>query len=319
LNRHPTDFKSRVRALIAHQMESWPALSAAVAGMAEVRDKRLTIKKSEVIAQFNPNRIVSTAARVDASTIKQRPCFLCLENLPPEEKGIAFGDDLVALCNPFPVLKNHLVVSARRHTPQAIEGGFGSMLDLAGELGGDWFTLYNGPRCGASAPDHRHFQACSGELPPVFRDVESWDRRIIYESTAIEVFFLESYRLNLLVAVGGGREALIDWFNLALDRLAEATGATEEPMINLVVTYDDGGWTAIVFPRSKHRPACYYAEGEARLTVSPAAIDLAGVLVVPQAEHFKRIGARDVERILTEVALDDARFENWVRRLEAQR
>jgi len=112
-----------------------------------------------VLAQFNPRRIVSTTAGVDSATIGQRPCFLCSENLPPEEKGIEFGEDFIVLCNPFPVLRDHLVITARRHIPQAIEGSFGALLDLSRELGAEWFTVYNGPKCGASAPDHLHFQA----------------------------------------------------------------------------------------------------------------------------------------------------------------
>ncbi|MFN0108097.1 MAG: DUF4922 domain-containing protein, partial [Blastocatellia bacterium] len=108
------------QALIAQQVASWPMLREAVAGLEQVAFKHFTIKDSDVFAQFNPARIVSTAATVDAATISQRPCFLCADNLPPEEKGIAFGDRFVMLCNPFPVLLDHLVIAAREHTPQAI-------------------------------------------------------------------------------------------------------------------------------------------------------------------------------------------------------
>ncbi len=316
LKKAAPDFRARSQALIAQQVDAWPMLRAAVVGLAEVESKKLSVKGSEVFAQFNPDRIVSTAARVDAATIDQRPCFLCVENLPPQEKGIAFGFDFVELCNPFPVLKNHLVIAARRHTPQIIEGNFGILLDLAKELGDEWFALYNGPKCGASAPDHLHFQACSRELPPIIHDIERWDRRAIIETKTIEAFTLRNYRINLLTVRGRDRGELIDWFDFALHHLTETTDASAEPMINLIATCDDGRWTVIVFPRGKHRPSRYDAEGDAKLMVSPAAIDLAGVLVVPQQEHFARITGPDVEQVYAEVTLNNSQFESWIKCLE---
>jgi hypothetical protein len=302
------DFHARVRALIRHQRATWPALSRATAALDEVQYKPLRVRGSEVFAQFNPARIVSTSAKVDAASIKERPCFLCPQHLPAEEKGVEFGANLVVLCNPFPVLRDHLVVSSREHTPQRISGNFGALLDLTRELGAEFFTLYNGPACGASAPDHLHFQACSRERLPIARDVESWERRVVTRGEGLEVFTLPGYRLNVLVARGEGREALRGWFEQAVGRLAAVTNAIGEPLLNLVATYGGGAWTVYLFPRERHRPACYFAEGEARLLVSPAGIDLAGVIVVPDPRHFARITAHDLESIFREVTLGDARF-----------
>ena len=302
------DFRHRVIGLLAHQKQSWPMLREAIAGFGEIKSKKLWVKNSIVHAQYNPQRIVSTSASVDAAAIKQRPCFLCPENLPPEEKGIDAGNDFVVLCNPFPVLKNHTVIAARRHIPQLIEGNFDLILDLSLDLGEEWFTLYNGPRCGASAADHLHFQACSREALPIIPEIEIWERRQIKQIGAIDAFTLQDYRINLLAARSSERKVLFNWFNNALNKLADVMKETEEPMINMIVTYNDPRWTVIIFPRGKHRPSCYDAEGESRLTVSPAAIDLAGVLVVPKAEDFARIKVGDVEKIYTEVSLDDERF-----------
>jgi hypothetical protein len=302
------DFHARVRALIREQQETWPMLSRATAALDAVQYKPLGVKGSEVFAQFNPARAVSTAAKVDAATIKERPCFLCPASLPAEEKGVEFGANFVALCNPFPVLRDHLVISSREHTPQSVDGHFGVLLDLARELGEEFFALYNGPACGASAPDHLHFQACSRERLPIARDVEAWGRRAVARGEGLEVFTLPGYRVNVLVARGDAREALSGWFDQTLRRLAAVTQASGEPMLNLVATYGRGAWTVYLFPRERHRPACYFAEGEARLLVSPGAIDLAGVVVVPDPQHFARITARDLESIFGEVTLDDARF-----------
>ncbi|MCI0664602.1 MAG: DUF4922 domain-containing protein [Acidobacteria bacterium] len=294
-------------------------LREATEGLSEVEYKKLSVKGSEVLAQFNPKRIVSTAARVDTATIQQRPCFLCAENLPPEEKGIEFGQDFIVLCNPFPVLRNHLVITARRHIPQGIEGNFDKLLDLSRELGDQWFTVYNGPKCGASAPDHLHFQACSRETLPILREIECWNRQAIFRTSAVEAFILRNYRINLMVARGNDYRVLINYLESALGQLARVTNVSEEPMINLIVTCEDRGWTVILFPRSKHRPSCYDAEGGARLTVSPAAIDLAGVLVVPRPEHFARISAEDVEKIYAEVTLDNERFRELINEEEERK
>src|SRR5215468_971255 len=228
-------FRGLVEALAGQQLATWPMLREAVAGLARVEYKRLQVRGSEVLAQFNPQRIVSTAAKVDAATIKQRPCFLCSENLPPEERGIEFGVDFVALYNPFPVLPRHLVITSRRHIPQVIEGNFGRLLDLALDLGGEFFVIYNGAACGASAPDHLHFQACERKSLPIIREIETWERRSLSNDSGVETFTLKDYRLNALIARGADRAALIKWFDRALRRLAEITGAESEPMINLVV------------------------------------------------------------------------------------
>jgi ATP adenylyltransferase/5',5'''-P-1,P-4-tetraphosphate phosphorylase II len=312
-NNSEPDFRGLVEGLAEQQLATWPMLRDAVAGLARVEYKKVRVRGSEVLAQFNPQRIVSTAAKVDAATIKQRPCFLCAENLPPEERGIAFGADFVALYNPFPVLPRHLVITSRRHIPQTIEGNFGTLLDLALDLGGEFFVLYNGAACGASAPDHLHFQACVRESAPIIPEIDTWERRGLSKNSGVESFTLKDYRVNALVARGNDRLAVYEWFERALRCLAEITGAESEPMINLVVTRGGGRWTVIIFPRSKHRPDRYFADGDAKLTVSPAAIDLAGVLVVPQPDHFSKITSRDVEEIYAEVTLDGAVFDAWLR------
>lgn len=313
LNKSEPDFRNFVEGLAEQQLATWPMLRDAVAGLARIEYKGLSVRGSEVIAQFNPQRIVSTAAKVDAATIRQRPCFLCVENLPPEERGIAFGADFAALYNPFPVLPRHLVITSRRHIPQTIEGNFGTLLDLALDLGGEFFVVYNGAACGASAPDHLHFQASERKSLPIVREIETWERRGLSNDSGIETFTLKDYRLNALIARGNDRSALVEWFDSALQCLAEVTGAESEPMINLVVTRNGVRWTVIVFPRGKHRPARYFAEGAAKLTVSPAAIDLAGVLVVPQPDHFAKITSRDAEEIYAEVTLGAVAFDNWLR------
>ena len=298
-----TNLPTRVAALIQQQLATWPMLNQATQSLEQVQYKDLTVKGSHVRAQFNPARIVSTAAKVDAASIKARPCFLCAQNLPAEEKGVPFGDDYIVLCNPFPVLPDHLVISHRQHTPQAIAPRFEDLLVLTQALGSAYFTLYNGPACGASAPDHHHFQACRRAGVPLFEDVKHWPRDYRVQQADLEVFTLRDYRLQILIASGGKMDTIAAWFAESLNRLAILTGAPTEPLLNLVLTYDANAWTVYLFPRAKHRPACYYAEGDEQLTISPAGIDLTGVLVVPDPNHFARLTTHDVERIYAEITL----------------
>ncbi len=298
-----TDVQSRIAALIAQQLATWPMLRNATETLNQAEYKEFSVKGSKVLAQFNPARIVSTAAKVDAASIKARPCFLCAENLPAEEKGIPFGENYVILCNPFPVLKNHLVISEKSHTPQSILTRFEDFLDLTEAVGDEYFTLYNGASCGASAPDHHHFQACSRDSVPLFDEVENHPREDSKNSDLFSSFTLKDYRLNVLIARGKNKTELVNWFDETIKFLQAKIGTDTEPMLNLVATSDAHGFTVYLFPRAKHRPACYFAEGEKQLTVSPAGIDLTGILVVPNPDHYARISAEDIEKIYAEITL----------------
>jgi ATP adenylyltransferase/5',5'''-P-1,P-4-tetraphosphate phosphorylase II len=308
-----TDLQARVAALLAQQHETWPMLRAGTGALAAVQYRSLQVNGAEVIAQYNPQRLVSTAAQVDATSTRARRCFLCAEHLPLEERGLAWGDDFVILCNPFPVLPNHLVISARSHRPQAIAGSYGTLLDLAAALGEAYWVLYNGPACGASAPDHLHLQAGTRTLLPILHEVEHWPRQQVVQQADQEVFALTGYRLQVLIARGSNRSTLLAWLQHAVAVLGAVTRASDpEPLLNLLVTCEATGWTVYVFPRARHRPTCYFAKGKAKLTVSPAALDLAGVLVVPEADHFTRMRAQDIARIYAEVTLDAPRFAQWL-------
>jgi Domain of unknown function (DUF4922) len=297
-------FAGRVGALLKQQEATWLELREGIAALRSVELRDFNVKKSRVTAQFNPRRIVSTAARVDAASIGQRPCFLCPENLPVEEKGIEFGERFVVLCNPFPVVRNHVVVASVTHIPQRIDGNFGLLLDLTKELGEDYFAIYNGPACGASAPDHLHFQAALRGQLAIVEEARSWPSRRVSEIAAS----LIDYRVNVLVARNSSREVLLAWFGEVYEKLSLLTCVEPEPLLNLIVTFGEGLWTVYLFPRFRHRAESYFAPHQERLTVSPAAIDLGGLLVVPEAEHFARITAADIERIYTEVTLDGERF-----------
>ncbi|MFN0120514.1 MAG: DUF4922 domain-containing protein [Blastocatellia bacterium] len=302
------DFAARVGMLLRQQKATWPQLREATEGLARAEYRTFQVRGSSVLAQNNPRRMVSTAAKVDTASISARPCFLCPANLPAEEQGIVWDRDYVVLCNPFPVLPDHLVIAHRRHRAQSIGDTFTDFLRLARALGPEFFTLYNGPACGASAPDHLHFQACNRATLPIMRDLVTRETRHVAGPAGVEVFHMPGYRLRTLIARGRDEAALAAWFAATYARLARLTAAGAEPMLNLIAVHDGGEWTVILFPRGRHRPSVYYAEGEEKRTISPAGIDLAGVFIVPHPEHFPRLTDEELEQICEEVTLDSNTF-----------
>ncbi len=300
-----------VAALIDQQSETWPLLREGCEAFAQIETKRVRVEESEVVIQHNAQRIRSTGASVDKESVGNRRCFLCADSLPQEEKGIAYGDDLVILCNPFPVLDRHLSIVHREHVPQRIEGNVESLLSLSHDLGSSYFVLYNGPECGASAPDHLHFQACSRELLPIEEGLYD-DEPVMAEDcnyceeaarNSFELFTLGGCGRSVVVFRGGNRDEVAHWVYEVITELALQADKTE-PLINIVCTYDPRVWTVYLFPRAKHRPASFYAEGDERLVVSPGAIDMAGVVVVPERQHFDKIDGERTTAIFSEVSMN---------------
>lgn len=290
--------------LFEHQLDSWPMLRSGVDGLAAAQTKTFRIRWFDVVVRHIPHRIASTTAPVDEASLKGRQCFLCPENLPSEERAVAFDADWIIFCNPFPILDRHLSIVNRRHTPQRIAGQLAAMLELAEALPG-YFVIYNGPECGASAPDHLHFQACSRTLLPIQHDVA--------RSCG---FVLNDYGRRVLVFHGGDKEALVRQLDRTVGILSAVTQRRLEPLINIAAFKGAGAWTACVFPRGKHRPQVFQTK---ELTVSPAAIDLCGIFVVPLERDFAKITANDIEGIFEEVTLPEDQFALAVSRLEEKR
>ena len=310
-----------VNALIEHQKQTWPMLKEGYAALEEMETKRIEVDGSDVVVQHNPKRIRSTAARVDNASIGARACFLCPESLPVEEKAVPYGEDLMILCNPFPVLDRHLSIVHRDHVPQQIEGNVETLLMLARDLAPDFFVLYNGPRCGASAPDHLHFQACSREGLPLEAlladepaEAAHCDYCAMSAREGFELFTLTNGGRTVVVFRGSRAGELAGWVYQTINELARE-GPGGEPMVNVICTYEKSQWTVYLFPRALHRPACFFAEGDDQLLVSPGAIDMAGVLVVPERAHFEKIGAGHAEAIYAEVSMGEDQVIDVVERV----
>jgi hypothetical protein len=243
---------------------------------------------------------VSTFARTDSRSIAQRPCFLCETNLPPEERGVAF-DDLVIMPNPFPAVPEHLTLASREHVPQRLAGRVGSMLSAVHGLGDEYFVLYNGPRCGASAPDHFHFQAGRRAPMPIF------DHSRLDDGTGVSVVAAGA-RVALRIRAATFDDAQT-WFDAALSRLARLDAEPPEPKVNVLATYRHNHFVVLIFPRTRHRPANFFEPGQA-LAISPASLEMAGLVVVCDEYEFARVAASDVESIFEQVCVSETRLRD---------
>lgn len=298
--RMSTLMLDEIEELFKRQLRVWPQLAVGVQGLARAQTRRLRIEWFEVFVHHIPHRIASTTAAVDEVSVARRPCYLCSANLPPEEEGVVFNEDFTIYCNPYPIVARHLTIAHRKHCSQRIANQFGNMLDLAAALPG-YFVIYNGPECGASAPDHMHFQAGSRELFPIERD-----------TAGLTCLAVPNYCRNVFMCRERDRSAAIDRLNGAIDLLAEITSRSE-PLVNIAIFHERGQWTTYLFPRGKHRPDVFYT-GE--LMLSPASIDLCGLLVTPRAHDFETITGEAIAGIFREVTLPEAPFREVARKLE---
>jgi ATP adenylyltransferase/5',5'''-P-1,P-4-tetraphosphate phosphorylase II len=273
--------------LFARQIRDWPLLAAGIEGLSRAKTRPVRIGSYEMLVRHIPHRIASTTAAVDKESVARRPCFLCAENLPREEEGVPFNDFTI-YCNPFPIVERHVTIAHREHRPQQISRHIGTILDLAAALP-EYFIVYNGPECGASAPDHLHFQAGSRVLFPI----ESYVAKS--EGTS-----LLNCDIGAIVFRGDEESRLINRVVRALELLVEVTKKAPEPLVNLAAWYEISSWTVCLFPRSKHRPHVFHT-GE--LTVSPASIDLCGIFVVPLESDFEKVTGEQIASILREVTL----------------
>lgn len=305
-----------VNNLLTRQLASWETAHNNYAALSGVQVKELNVNGIPYKVQFNPARIVSSGAKVDARSIKERKCFLCPANLPPEQEGIPFGGHYLILVNPFPIFPRHLTIPEEAHVDQRIASRFGDMLDLARQLT-DYTIFYNGPRCGASAPDHAHFQAGNKGFMPIEQD---WRRQIagkIADYGQATLCYLNDAPRATLVIESPERETAVRLFDIVYRSLDVKPGE-EEPMMNVLTLFENGKWIVFIFPRAKHRPACYTAEGEDNLLSSPASVDLGGVFITPVEKDFRKITAEDVAQILSEVCLSPTDFHRIRQRIREQ-
>jgi len=299
------DYSHKVRELFNSQLTEWSQARDSYRQLDNVRVRELSFTGYTIAVQFNPGRITSSAAKVDARSIEARPCFLCENNRPPEQKGVPFSDDFIILINPFPIFRRHLTIVSGSHTPQRIAGSFGTMLSLARALP-EYVIFYNGPQCGASAPDHLHFQAGNRGFLPVEKDFGNpllSTKALTARST--ETWLWRGYGRGMVTLKGTDESEIAVLFDNFYEGFARSQPDRPEPMLNILAYHTGNEWIVHIMPRRVHRPACYFAEGDEKILLSPASVDLGGVFITPREEDFTKITDTDIADILTEVCLSE--------------
>jgi hypothetical protein len=289
--------RDRIDALFNEQRKNWPALRDGEAALDHLEKKTLVAEGQSIVVQMNPARRRSTQAKTDALAVVSRACFLCPENMPLEERGVAF-EDLVLLPNPYPVLPLHCTIASREHRPQQIAGRVVAFLRLARAIGPDLAALYNGPRCGASAPDHFHFQCARAHNIPILHQLPIADDQAVAHTSFSRKFFS--------IAATDAAQANVEVEQIIRTRRREEP-STEEPMFNLLAHFDAERYNVLLFPRAAHRPACYFATGADRIRVSPAILEMCGIMVVTEPQDFDRIDADIARAIYEEVSVANLR------------
>jgi hypothetical protein len=283
----------KAKALLNQQKETWPMLSEGYKSLTSVEVKEFEFDGFNLKVQFNPGRIKSSAAKVDSKSIKERKCFLCPENLPTEQKALPFRNDYLLLCNPFPIFPEHFTIPQIEHFPQTIYDNFTDLLELSKGISKFYTVFYNGPKCGASAPDHMHFQAGNKYFMPIDEEYAELNKTGHLEELVSEdnivIYNSRKYLRNFLAMESDRKDILKDAFYAYYNSHQKLTGNSEEPMMNILGYFDDNKWRVLIFPRGKHRPDFYYSEGEDKFIWSPAAVDLGGVCITPVERDFKKI------------------------------
>ena len=329
--------EEELEAFFQKELQEWPEAAERYKALEEgVQTKELPLGEMMMAAQFNPARIVSTGAAIDKKTISERPCFLCDNNRPKKQHKLMTEKHYQILVNPYPILPQHFTIPMRRHTPQSIYSSFGTLRKMAWDMP-KHIVFYNGPLCGASCPDHMHLQAGSRGIVPLERDWTMYEKglRKLYPLTGEQtasmeeagnvgsrcgLYLLEGYACPVFVI----RSLPTESDSLLCQRVYKALpviGDETEPRLNIVCWRQEGSASrpdeivTLIFPRSKHRPDCYYAEGKEQLLISPGALDMCGLFITPREQDFEALTAEKAASILKEVTLSEEELKPIITQL----
>jgi len=302
----------RTNQLLNEQKVSWELLKQNYITLSGVQTRVFDFDSFQVKIQLNPARIKSISAAVDENSINTRECFLCVDKLPPEQNAIAYGKNFLILANPYPIFSEHYTISKRKHIPQAIIGNFEDLLNISKDLESSLTVFYNGPKCGASAPDHMHFQAALKNRMPIeieFDKILDTKSNIIFNNGRIKVRFFKNYLRHLISFESNNKGELLVAFRTLLKAFRMISKPQDEPLMNIIANYRKNKWCIFIFPRRVHRPTQYFEENEKKLLISPAAVDMGGLLITPSEEDFDKIKIDDVIDIFRQVTITKEYFE----------
>lgn len=325
---------NEIQKFVNDQLSCWPLACANFRALKNVKTKTLNIGGLDVIVQHNPARMISSAAKLDKTSVAKRPCFFC--NRFPEQTYIRFegrkGKKYDILLNPYPIFPDHLVIASTRHCDQSIWKRYIDILDLSRKYQ-DYTFFYNGPHSGASAPDHHHFQAAPNGLMPLENDVRRMLAQVRVSSvkdeepsspvpeltylTAVQdaqLFHYNKFVNGVFVLRAATSKSAAKIFYRLLD-CADTPQGESEPLFNLMSWYADGEYCSIVVFRTAHRSHHYFSDGPEHLTMSPGCADMGGCFIAPVPEDFEKLDAKLLTEMLDEVTLSKEAQRKIVRRL----
>ena len=314
--------QDRIHKFVGDQLSQWPLACGNFRALKDVSVREVEIGGLTVKLQFNPARIVSSAAKTSKEELAKRKCFLCRENRPAEQIMIKFegrkGKKYDILVNPYPIFPDHLVIAKSKHTDQSIWHRYIDMLDLAKKYSGYTF-FYNGPKCGASAPDHHHFQGAPKGLMPLENDMNaSVDNSEILEYiTSVQdasLYHYKKFTSGVFFLRAETSKSAAKLFYRLLD-CADILEGDIEPRINLFSWWQDGEYRSIVVFRRSHRSHHYFSEGPDHLTMSPGCADMGGVFIVPVPEEYEKMTPELLAELVEEVSVPKSEEAEIIERL----
>lgn len=308
---------SSISRFFNRQMEKWADARHRFRDLKHVETHQLS---DQLKVQWNPARIVSTGAKIDKKTLGDRPCFLCDKNRPKEQISKQIDERFLLLVNPFPILPVHFTIPARKHQPQSIYKNYGEMhrfLSLHSEL----MVFYNGPKCGASAPDHLHFQAGTSGILPLQANWQRLSRNltdIISLNDDEKIALIHDFVVPAFVIISKSEDSDEALFH-RLYKSMPVRGDETEPMMNIIAWRKGDEYISVVIPREKHRPEAYFAEGDAQMMVSPGALDMSGLIITPREEDFRKLTEESATAILQECGVSTDKMNSIITKLKASK
>ena len=297
-----------LKKFVRDQLSCWPLACDNFRALKNVRVRELNVGGLTVKLQFNPARMISSAAKLNKEDIAKRRCFLCRENRPPEQIMIKFdgrkGKKYHILVNPYPIFPDHLVIAKNKHVDQSILHRYVDMLDLAKKYSSYTF-FYNGPKSGASAPDHHHFQAAPSGLIPLVEDVNRLDDQELQYVSSIQdarLYHYNKFTTGVFFLRAETVKSAAKLFYRLLD-CADIPEGEKEPMFNLFSYWKDGEFRSIVVFRSRHRSHHYFSDGPDHLTMSPGCADMGGVFIVPVEAEYEKMTEALLGEMVDEVSI----------------
>lgn len=308
---------SSISRFFNRQLEVWTDARHRFRDLKHVETRQFS---DQLKLQWNPARIVSTGAKIDKKTLGERPCFLCDKNRPKEQMSKQIDEKFHLLVNPFPILPVHFTIPARKHQPQLIYKNYGEMHRFI-SLHSDLMVFYNGPKCGASAPDHLHFQAGTNGILPLQTNWQRLSRNltdIISLNDEEKISVVRDFIVPAFVIISKSAESDEALFR-RLYKAMPQRGDETEPMMNIISWRKGEEFISVVIPREMHRPEAYFAEGDAQFVVSPGALDMSGLIITPREEDFRKLTEEKALSLLQECGVSEEKMNAIIAKLKASK